>query len=286
MRLGRIAGVRLKVHPLLLLLGLVYYYLGLGMEVLLVLTAVLLHELAHLLVARGMGVTVQEVELLPFGGQAKIEDFTGLDPEREMMVALAGPACSLMVAGFFYFLTPSLAGNKAHLFMQINVMMGLFNLLPVLPLDGGRVLRSLLSRRLGYRKATYRVAWLGRLAGLLLVGGGVYLSLQTWTGMNLLVAGTLLWWYARREGQLLAYSFMRYLVNKKGELSHSGFLPAQQYVSSRDTLVKTILRSSQPTCYLLVVVIDEHHQVQDVVSEAQLIECLFEKGPHAKISDC
>ena len=84
----------------------------------------------------------------------------------------------------------------------------------------------------------------------------------------------------------LSYSFMRYLINKKGNLARNGLLPAQQYVSQPDTLVKSVLQVSSPTYYLLVVVINDHHQVEGIVSEAQLIECLLEKGPQAAVRDC
>lgn len=286
MRLGRLAGVRLKLNPLLLLLALVYWWLGLGLEVLLVLTAVLLHELAHLIAARSLHVTVQEVELLPFGGQAKVEDFTGLEPEKEIIIAITGPACSLTLAAVFYFLTPYLSIAKAEFFTTVNLLLGLFNLLPVLPLDGGRVLRAQLSRRQGYKKATSWAARLGQIAGIALVAWGVYKTLSSLDGLNIIAAGVILFWSARREGRLLAYSFMRYLVNKKGDLARNGHLPAQQYVSRPDTLVKTILQASSPTYYLLVVVVSDNHQVQGMITEAELIECLFEKGPLATISDC
>ncbi|HAA08566.1 MAG TPA: peptidase M50 [Syntrophomonas sp.] len=286
MKFGRLMGVQLKIHPLLLLLAAAYFWLGLGREVLLVMAAVLLHELAHLAAARSLKVTVGEVELLPFGGQAKTEDFTGLEPDKETIIAIIGPACSLIVAAVFYFLAPYLSISKAGFFIKVNLLLGLFNLLPVLPLDGGRVLRAQLSRWLGYKKATARVAFLGQLMGVLLVAWGLYQAFYSMTGINILLAGTILFWAARRESQLLSYSFMRYLINKKGNLARNGLLPAQQYVSQPDTLVKSVLQVSSPTYYLLVVVINDHHQVEGIVSEAQLIECLLEKGPQAAVRDC
>ncbi len=287
MKLGTILGVKLKIHPFLLLLGAIYAWLGLGVEVLLVLAVVLLHEMAHLFTAWGMGVTIQEVELFPFGGQARMEDFTGMDPEKEIVVALAGPACSFTLAALFYFLIPYLSANsQLSMFVQMNAMLGGFNMLPVLPLDGGRIVRAMLSRSQGYKKATSRMAGLGQAAGILLILGGIYMSLQALAGLNILAAGGLLFWSARREGKLLAYSFMRYLVNKKGDLAHKGLLPAQQYVSRPDTLVKVILQSSTPNGYMLVIVIDDQHQVQRMITEAELIECLLEKGPSARINDC
>jgi stage IV sporulation protein FB len=79
---------------------------------------------------------------------------------------------------------------------------------------------------------------------------------------------------------------MRYLVNKKGELSRQGLLPSRQVVSQPDTLVKKILDTTRPNYYLVVVIVNEKHEVVGMRTEAELIECLFEKGPRARISDC
>ena len=147
-------------------------------------------------------------------------------------------------------------------------------------------MRAQLSRWLGYRKATARVALLGQLVGVALAAGGIYETYTSMTGINFLLAGIILFWAARREGKLLSYTFMSYLVNKKRELARNGHLPAQQYVSQPDTLVKTILQTSSPTFYLLVVIINDDHQVEGMVTEAELIECLFEKGPQATVREC
>jgi len=84
----------------------------------------------------------------------------------------------------------------------------------------------------------------------------------------------------------MEYAFMRFLVNKKNELSKKGFLSCRQVVSRPETRIKSILNSTRPTCYTLVVVIDDNHQIIAMHGEAQLIECLFEKGPQATLEDC
>ena len=101
-----------------------------------------------------------------------------------------------------------------------------------------------------------------------------------------LLGSALLLWAAHREGRLLAYAFMRYLVNKKSELAKHGLLPAQQVVSREDTLLKVILESARPNFYLVVVAMDENDNVVGMHSEAKLIECFFDKGPGARLRDC
>jgi stage IV sporulation protein FB len=285
MILGKVAGVRIRVNWLFLLLCAIYVYLGLGLEIMVIFASVLLHELSHTIMAAILGVKVAEIELLPFGGQARIDDFTGLDPDREIYIALAGPIFSLSIAVLFYFLPAAFPFQTSQL-IQINLFLGVFNLLPALPLDGGRILRAYLSTRMGYKKATSRCAWLGKMiAGLICAYGG-YLFYRQQSGANYILVAVLLFWAARREGKLLSYAFMRYLVNKKSELASKGFLTSRQVVSLEDALVKDILEATRPSYYTVVLVLDQAHHPLGLRSEAELIECLFSKGPLARLKDC
>ncbi|MGS0765219.1 M50 family metallopeptidase [Syntrophomonas curvata] len=286
MRLGKLAGVLVKVNPLFLLLCIIYIYLGLAREILVILTSVLMHEIAHGIMAKIMGLKIAEIDLLPFGGQAKIEDFTGLDPNKEIYVALAGPITSLSLAAVFYFLPLKFDPPTLDMMFKVNLLLGCLNLLPALPLDGGRVLRALLSPYRGYKKATRAAALAGEIMGALMIAGGAYLLWSSRTGINFIILGVFLFWAARREASFLVYAFMRFLVHKKGELARKGFLTSRQVVSSENTTIKTILDSSQPSHYLLVVIVDQDHHIAGMRSEAELIECLFEKGPRATLRDC
>ncbi|HRY12113.1 MAG TPA: M50 family metallopeptidase [Syntrophomonadaceae bacterium] len=286
MLVGKIGGIRIRINLLVLLLGGLYAYLGLAVEILLILAAVLIHEIAHVIMARLLGVRVAEVDLLPFGGQAKMEDYTGLDPEQDIYLALAGPAASLSAAGIFYFLQEQIISPYLPMFININLFLGLFNLCPGLPMDGGHILRAVLSKFIGYKRATSRTAALGKIIAVGIMGWGGYQLYYQQSGINFIVVGALLLWAAHREGRLLAYAFMRYLVNKKSELAKHGLLPAQQVVSREDTLLKVILESARPNFYLVVVAMDENDNVVGMHSEAKLIECFFDKGPGARLRDC
>jgi stage IV sporulation protein FB len=284
MRLGKISGVQVKLNPLFLLLCLTYVYLGLAREILVILGSLLVHETAHGLMAKIMGLKIAEIDLFPFGGQAEIEDFTGLDPEKEIYVALAGPVISLSMAAVFYFLPLRMDPLNLDMLIKVNLLLGCLNLLPALPLDGGRVLRALLSPHRGYKKATRTAALTGEILGGLMIVGGAYLTWTSLSGINFIILGVFLFWAARRESRFLVYAFMRFLVHKKGELARKGFLSSRQVVSMENALIKNILDSSQPSHYLLVVIVDEEHRVVGMRSEAELIECLFEKGPRVTLA--
>ena len=286
MTLGRIAGVYIRVNLIFLLLAAIYAVLGLGLEIVMIVAALFIHEMAHTLVAIMLGVKVSDIEILPFGGQARIEDFNGLEPEIEIYMALAGPLVSLFLAGLCYFLPPWADSQGGHFFCQLNLGLGVFNLLPALPLDGGRILRAATSPTLGFKKATRQAALIGQVLGTGLIGAGIYLCYRSWPGINLIVIGVFLFWAARREKKYLAYAFMRFLIHKKAELARIGLLESRQVVAYPHTRITRILDKAQPTHYLVVVIMDQTDNVVGMLGEARLIETLLDKGPRATLEDC
>ena len=150
MYIGRIMGVNLRVHYLFLLPLLAWALSGQLLQGLLSFLAVLLHELGHLNAARSQGLTPKEVMLLPVGGVATLEESLEFDPRSEMRVALAGPGTNLLLIGVVVIGRGILGPH--HLldhFLQINIVLAFFNLLPALPLDGGRIYRAYLVQEHG-----------------------------------------------------------------------------------------------------------------------------------------
>ena len=149
-------------------------YLVAAVFVVLLYASVLVHELSHCLVARAFGLPVRRVLLYPLGGFSEIEK-EAPTPAREFLVAAAGPAISLVLAAVGYGLSRLIPFGTAHVLvtqlMWANLLVGLFNLLPGLPLDGGRMLRAGIWK-ISHRPdaATIGAAWTGRvIAAALLV---------------------------------------------------------------------------------------------------------------------
>jgi Zn-dependent protease len=135
--------------------------------VVLLYVSVLIHELSHSLVARGYGLPVRRILLYPLGGFSEIEREPPT-PGREFLVSAAGPALSLALAAAGYGLmhvvpADTIAGTLVHQLMWANLVVGIFNLLPGLPLDGGRMLRAVIWKLTGRQStSTIAAAWAGR----------------------------------------------------------------------------------------------------------------------------
>jgi Zn-dependent protease/CBS domain-containing protein len=142
-------------------------YLISGAFVLLLYLSVLVHELSHSLVAIRFHLPVRRILLYPLGGVSEI-DKEPPTPGQEFLVAVAGPLLSLALAGVGWALTRvtpagSVAGLLVLQLMRANLIVGIFNLLPGLPLDGGRLLRAAVWKVTGRpQTATIAAAWGGR----------------------------------------------------------------------------------------------------------------------------
>jgi Zn-dependent protease/CBS domain-containing protein len=160
------------------------YLWGLGLAISLFL-AVLVHELAHSLYALRKGGEVSDITLMMIGGVSRITRMPE-GPRQEAVMAFAGPATSLVLGGLFLALSVPLAHARSYnLYFAVfylgslNVFLGLFNLLPAFPMDGGRILRALLAGRLGRVRATRVAGAIGKLFavvfGLLGLFGGNFI---------------------------------------------------------------------------------------------------------------
>lgn len=198
-RLGHIAGIEIKVnYTWFLALILIAWSLAQGffpqtwgpvtcwivgiISALLLFVSVLIHELAHSLVAKSRGLGVRSITLFIFGGVSNLEDEPAR-PKLEFTIAIVGPLSSLVLGGIFWGLE-QVVGQKGSPLSEmlfylalINVMLAGFNLLPGFPLDGGRVLRSIIwGITKSLAKATKIATTVGQILGWGFIALGIFLA--------------------------------------------------------------------------------------------------------------
>jgi stage IV sporulation protein FB len=218
-RLGTVLGFPVDINlSFLLLLGIVLISFGglLGVFVLcLAFASILIHELGHALVARQLGVRVSGIELGFFGGAAKMVQLPRT-ANHELAIAAAGPAVSLMLGGAGLGLGALLHAPLLGMIGWINLVLAGFNLIPALPMDGGRILRALLTRRMDFVRATDVAAQVARVTavvfGVLGLAGAAY---------QLLFLAPLLWIMAGREQVLARMMAEQYAYTRDGYVART-----------------------------------------------------------------
>lgn len=180
-RLFKIFGISVNIHITFLLLLLLF--LSAGPKWLFLVGAVFffvtIHELCHSLVAQYFKVKVKEITLLPIGGVSTMSKMPE-KPIQEFLISIAGPLSNIAIVLIFFFPMKLLLGSDI-LFHKlstdswkltlayaywINLILAAFNMLPAFPMDGGRVLRAILARRMGYQKGTHVAATFGHIFAL------------------------------------------------------------------------------------------------------------------------
>ncbi len=182
--LGRYFGIPVRVHATFPFILLLYAVLagrtgswrdaleGAAL-VLAVFGCVVLHELGHCVQVRRYGIRVRDITLFPIGGVARAESLPE-SPRQEIAVAIAGPIVNFVIAGLL-FGALALTGSPPHGegflvdLAWVNLVLGVFNLIPAYPMDGGRILRGALATRMPYLAATRRARDVGQLVALVFV---------------------------------------------------------------------------------------------------------------------
>lgn len=278
-------GIRLGVHPAFLAVLGIYAVLGLGAQALLVFALVIGHEFAHLLAAKAYGFKVIGLEVFPLGGVAHFDGlFEGRKIEESLM-ALSGPLFNLALL----FLAEGLRwqgfweGRLTEDFVRYNFWLAAFNLIPVLPLDGGRVVRALFSGTFGFVRMTKSLAWAGRWLGLALV----FFVLTTWlkNGLQegtlfLLILAGFFWLAGGKEIASARVIFLRQLTQKKEELLQKGLMPSQWITVEGETPVIRIIEELTADRYTFVALMDEQSGLGRTFSETQVLEGMMREGIH------
>lgn len=274
-----IGGIPIRLHfSFLLLVGFLVYMSFGGKDammesavVLVLFGCVILHELGHAFVARQYGVRTVEIVMFLIGGVARLE--RSLKPREELWVALAGPAVNVFIAAsLFGYLT--LAGPNAFVseVLTANLFLAIFNMIPAFPMDGGRVLRSLLSFGFDDLKATQIASTVGRVLAVVMGIWGL------WNGQFILALiaffifnGAQQEYFAQKSNSLMKGA-------RVGEAMLTNFISLPHGASIRQA-AEQLLDTSQQEFPVM-----HGEQVLGLLRRNELITGLAKEGPETYVS--
>jgi len=211
---------KISVHPLFWVIIVIGIFTARFKELLLLFCIVLIHELGHAFAAAYYNWRIKKIQLLPFGGVAELEEHGNKSLKEELVVVIAGPIQHIwmMAVGYIVFEAGWLGADLYYFFIWNNIIILAFNLLPIWPLDGGKVLFNVLSYRFPYLQAHEKMMKLS------CVFFSVILVWQLLWNSNNIMMWVLLIFLAvslYQEWKQRQYSFMRFLLeryygNKRG----------------------------------------------------------------------
>ena len=240
------------------------------------LVAIMLHEGSHLVAARLFGVRTQRISLTPFGGLAQMQNAP--TAKAAFFIALAGPILNLLLAQICLLLYKVHPDPLLRLFFLANLAIGLFNLLPAYPLDGGRMLHAALAKFLGVERARRIACFSGMLlgAGLLAYACWVFYSIHM-VNVSFLLMGALLLVLAWRQRTSDLYTALK-RSERKGKRLHHKPLAARQVAASEGLRATQLMSMLQKGQYMTAYVLDDAMQVRGVLDEKQILDGILRYG--------
>lgn len=275
-------AVKIRVHPLFLAVLALAAYAHYLEQALMLFGIVLLHELGHVVAAARYGYKTESVELLPFGGVASLGTRNlGWNSRHETVIAICGPLVNLLltIAALGLHVIGLLPERFTNEFVTINLTLGLFNLLPGLPLDGGRIARAGLALTRGYEAATRVVTRMSfYLSTALMILG----ALSLWLGyadIGLLALGIFLLFSAYTLHRHSRYDTLRFLDAKRRD-QYAAPLPVRALVVPYEAAIGDIATAFSPGAYHIIYVRGSAHidMLAEPITEQRVLEAIFERG--------
>lgn len=262
----------IHIHPLL------WAVLGIGIitahfqQLIILFFIVLVHELGHAAAASFFSWRIKRIMLLPFGGVAEVEEHGNRPMHEEVIVTISGPLTHfvLMIISYSLLSLSVISFEQHQQFMLQNVMILGFNLLPIWPLDGGKLLFLYFSRKLPFLQAFEKMLYTsGMLLGILLIGAAVlYLQhLHLWIVLGFLAFSIYMEWRHKQ------YVYLRFLLDRyhSKERNISKLKPL---MAAAGDPIQEVLAQFQRGCkHVIVVKNKENESIQ--LDENELLHAYF-----------
>jgi stage IV sporulation protein FB len=282
--IARIGSAEVFLHVSFVVCALVLGLSGYALHLIVFAGSLMFHEAGHIAAASMLGAEVTRIEVWPFGAVGRLERSWQLTPVSDTMVALAGPFNSGILCSLASALERALAQSPTYAYSRfpllellIKVNLGLFvvNLIPCLPLDGGRMLRSQLALRSGYVQASQRMAKWGVVAGTVVT---IAAALGVASGIGsypFLVVGPLIIWGSLDEKEAASVSNIMDILSRSDRLQQRKAIPVQEIMVPQDATVSEVARRFRPSRYHVILVANRSMKVVGKITETRVLEALY-----------
>lgn len=284
MKILSIKNVNIKLNLTLLPLLIMTYFSGYIYEFMIIFFILLIHEIGHLIIALINKVKVKEINIFHFGAIIKFEYNLGIDPIKEIVISIAGPMSNLILLILSYILVNIFPDSQfINVFIEINILLFIINILPILPLDGGRVLRGILYMRGGLKFAIKYINNISKISITLLLFIGLFFTKDIFEVIILVLLVIYLLKAAKDEKEMAAYILTQSITRKKIVLRNNRIMKSHFLIATEDAKLKSILNIILPHRYNIIFVIDKNGHFLGRITEESFFNGIIEYGSSENI---
>jgi stage IV sporulation protein FB len=235
---------------------------------------VIMHEGVHFIVAKKLGFKGFDIEILPIGAVLRLQDLDDADPKEDLIISISGPLFNLILAIIAFLLNKVFDNYYLYLLYMSNLSLGVFNLIPAFPLDGGRIVRDILAFKTFYKRAnriTVRISYI--IGGLIITYSSVLFFLGK-KNISLMVIGVFIIIASYKEKERIVYLIMGDIIKKKSKFMKKGYIENRSIsIYYKKTLLEA-LSIVDKNKYNIFIVLNNDMKAISVIYEEELIEAI------------
>jgi len=287
----KVKSIKVKISPLIIFIPMVLAVTGHLAEYCIALLSIALHEAAHIIVARFLGYRPEEIKITPAGLSATIDTISG-SVSVTVLICLAGPLTNILVHALSFAAMNELGSINLpgspdwvpgirqilQVISATNLFFAAFNLMPALPLDGGRILYEILAARMGFISAEKILKRLSVAFAIILLMAGAYQFYVSLFNFSLILIGIciiILVDSRRMESALLN---IRQILYRRAKLEKKGVYPARTLVVMKNTRLNEAIKNMDFDMFHIVYVLDDDLRLKKAVTENEIMDAIEREG--------
>lgn len=273
-RLKRIQfSVSILIIPLIIVL-MAYNSL---LRYLIILTFISIHEFGHIAAALLLGSKLYGIKILPIGLNASIDNSCCYKRDR-ILIYLAGPCINLLIGIIFVIIYMHYKKSGfLSLGIMINVWLAFFNLLPVLPLDGGKILMEILAGRVGVFRASKYINIFSIILSSVIIVVVFFILEKSIFNVSLILIGAYILFSIGQNKKESAFMNVRNLVYRRSRIIKKGIYPAREIVVMKNIKMSDIIKAIDYTdMFHIINVLDDDLRVMKVMTEQEILNAIME----------
>lgn len=273
-----IGGYLAKINKLFIPYIIFILLLGSYGDILPAFIIVSFHEIIHCVTALILGFSAYEFELLPIGAVLRLKELDSATPLQDTIISISAPAVNIIVALILFLLGQYYNNYYLNIFFRDNLLIGMFNLIPALPLDGGRILRNSIHSRILYKKADLITVKIGIAIGMGMIAYFFFLVFYKKVNLNILIIALFIIISSIKEKERIVYFIMGDIIKKKYNFIKRGYIENRGVSIYYKWDLLKVLGIVDKNKYSIFYVLDDDMEVMDIIYEIEIIEGLKNYG--------
>lgn len=268
----KIPKTKIEINYILLLVLFIFILNGKADVFLISMISVFLHELSHYGMASIFGYKIERMELNIWGGVLDLENYV-IKPLHEIIILIIGPFINLSLAFIFSMISGHINEGFINNIIFVNTVLVVFNLIPIAPLDGGKIVRLYLTYFIGYGKAIKVTLGFSEIFAFFLFLAGIYLVQYDILNITICFAAVNIYIASKKESSFTLYRVMRYIDIAEQQKISSRFV-----VYKSNEKIKHAIDTYNPSKKRVFTIVNVKGKYKGQLSEADIIKGIIEEG--------